>query len=123
MSISGIFPAVRLLDGERYVDGGMRFNLPLLSNWKDFDDVWLLIGHTKPEDYVGNDIVSNLIRNVNILRLDQIQDVLDETKGAPNVHVIWPDVSSAASMLHFDHSLIGESYRATITQLQKEKLA
>ena len=56
MSLPGIFPSVTLGDGERYVDGGMRFNLPLLSNWREFDEVWLLIGHTKPEDYKGTGI-------------------------------------------------------------------
>jgi predicted acylesterase/phospholipase RssA len=119
MSISGIFPSICLLDGERYVDGGLRFNLPLLSNWRDFDEVWLLIGQTRPQDYSGRGIISNLIRNINILSLDQIQDVLEETSGSPKVNVIWPDVPSKASMLHFDHNLIEAAFWWTMEHLQK----
>ena len=120
MSISGIFPAVTLLDGENYVDGGMRFNLPLLSNWQDYDEVWLLIGKTRPQDYKGRGIISNLIRNLDILALDQIQDVLEETAGDPRVHVVWPDIKCETSMLHFNHDLIDAAYWHTLDQLAKE---
>lgn len=101
MSISGFFPAVELDDGECYVDGGVRFNLPLPSDWREYEAVYLLVASPRPQDYPRRSgILTNLIRNVQILALDQIQDVLDETAGAPNVHVIWPDVSSNRGMLH-----------------------
>jgi predicted acylesterase/phospholipase RssA len=130
MAISGIFPSVRLLDGEDYVDGGMRFNLPLLSNWRDYDEVWLLIGKTRPQDYEGTGIVSNLIRNLDILQLDQIQDVLDETgsilggacgNAGPRVRVIWPELPCKTSMLRFNHDLIDAAYVYTLRQLNKER--
>jgi len=120
MSISGIFPAVKLLDGENYIDGGIRFNLPLLSNWHDFDEVWLLIGKTRPQDYAGRGIISNLIRNIDILALDQIKDVLEETAGNPKVHVIWPELPCKTSALRFNHDLIDAAYVYTLRQLISE---
>lgn len=120
MSISGIFPAVRLLDGENYIDGGVRFNLPLLSNWQDYDEVWLLIGKIRPQDYVGRGIISNLIRNLDILAMDQILDVLDETAGNPKVHVIWPDLRCKTGALRFDHDLIDSAYLFAVNQLIAE---
>lgn len=121
LSISGLFPPVMLLDGERYIDGGVRFNLPLLRNWVDFDEVYLLIAKPRPSDYVGSGILTNLLRNLNLLMLDQIADVLDETKGNPAVHVIWPTIAGSGSMLRFDHYLIEEAYDYTVEKLRKEQ--
>lgn len=120
MSICGFFPPVPLLDGNQYIDGGMRFNLPLLSNWRDFDEVYLLVGKPRPRDYHGDDILSNLIRNINILMLDQIADVLDETRGDPRVKVIWPVMGGEGSMLRFDHSLIEKAHEYTVKHMNKE---
>lgn len=120
MSICGFFPAVQLLDGEMYIDGGMRFNLPLLSNWNDYDDVYLIIAKPRPADYQGSGIITNLIRNLNILMLDQISDVLDETRGSTKVHVIWPVIGGETSVLRFDHDLIGKAYDYTIKHMMKE---
>jgi predicted acylesterase/phospholipase RssA len=120
MSICGLFPAVLLLDGRYYIDGGYRFNLPLLTNWQDFDEVYLLIGKPRPHDYQGTGILSNLIRNANLLMLDQIADVLDETRGHPNVHVIWPVIGGECSMLRFDHTLIEMAYEYTVKHMNKE---
>lgn len=120
MSICGFFPAVPLLDGEEYIDGGMRFNLPLQSNWRDYDEVYLLIAKPRPSDYQGSGIITNLIRNMNILMLDQIADVLDQTRNAPSVRVIWPIIGGETSMLRFDHTLIGKAYAFTINNMMKE---
>lgn len=120
MSICGIFPAVTLADGEAYIDGGPRFNLPLLPNWREYDEVWLIIGRTRPQDYKGGGIVSNLVRNAGIMALDQIQDVLEEAAGAPHVRVIWPELECDKSMLRFDHELIDQVYWNTVLILDKK---
>ena len=120
MSICGMFPSVHLLDGKEYIDGGYRFNLPLPTNWSDFDEIYLLIGKPRPHEYQGTGILSNLIRNANLLMLDQIVDVLDEVKGDPRVKVIWPVLGGECSMLRFDHSLIEKAYEFTVKQIMKD---
>jgi predicted acylesterase/phospholipase RssA len=120
MSICGLFPSVPLLDGEEYIDGGYRFNLPLPTNWRDFDEVYLLIGKPRAHDYQGTGILTNLIRNANLLMLDQIADVLDEVAGDPRVKVIWPVIGGECSMLRFDHSLIEKAYEYTVKHMMKE---
>lgn len=122
MSISGLFPSVRLLDGEDYIDGGMRFNLPLPMPYDDYEEVYLFIAQPLPQDYRGSGVVTNLIRNLNILRLDQILDPLDQTRGDKKVHVLWPGVTGETSMLRFNHNLIDEAYEYTIKKLGKEQL-
>lgn len=117
MAICGLFPAVALDDGEEYIDGGVRFNLPLPPNWMDYGRIYLLIAKQRPQDYRGTGVVSNLVRNVNVMMLDQIYDVLDATRGAPNVTVIWPDISGAGSMLRFDHTLIDAARAYTLRTL------
>jgi predicted acylesterase/phospholipase RssA len=120
MSICGFFPSVPLLDGEDYIDGGYRFNLPLLNNWRDFDEVYLMIAKPRPADYQGTGILTNLIRNLNIVMLNQIADVLDHTQNAPAVRVIWPILGGETSMLRFNHDLIGQAYAFTINNMMKE---
>jgi NTE family protein len=111
MAISGIFPSVGLLDGNAYCDGGPRRNLPLPANWRDYDEVWLLIGSTRPKEYKRTGgILTHLIRNVEIAFLDQVLDVLDQVKHAPNVHVLWPAIPVRNGLLHFDHDLIGQAF-------------
>ena len=116
MSISGVFPAVRLSDGFSYVDGGVRSNLPLPANWRDYDQVWLLIAQGRPADYQHRSgILTNLLRNVHYLMQDQLCDALETTAGDTRVHVVWPALRVTAGMLHFDHDLIMSAYRYTKT--------
>jgi len=124
MSICGLFPAVPLLDGETYIDGGVRFNLPLTLDWEDFDDVYLLIASPRPSDYARQDgILTNLIRNIQAMAFDQIDDVIRQTATCPKVHVIWPDLHSSAGLLHFDHDLIEAAYLKTMEILHTHKEA
>ncbi len=119
LAISGVFPRVEV-NGEEYVDGGVRFNLPLLSTWKDFDEVWLLIGQGRPEEYgKKRGILRNLLLNVQWLMSDQILDVLDMTRGSSKVHVIWPQVHTDVGMLRFDHGLIEQSQIETRSILKR----
>ena len=120
MSICGLFPAVKLNDGEDYVDGGVRFNLPMIPP-DDFDQVYLIIAKPRPQEYRGRGVVSNLIRNINLAMLDQVWDVLEQTAQNPKVRVIWPDIGGETSMLQFDHDLISRTYVHVSRQINEEK--
>jgi len=112
MSICGLFPAVTLGDGHRYIDGGVRYNLPFQAcEAKEYDDVYLLIAKPWPARYLRErGVIHNLIRNFNIAMTDQILDVTDSVAKLPNVKVFWPAVSDdGLSMLRFDHRLIEQS--------------
>jgi len=113
MAICGLFPSVLLRDGHRYIDGGVRCNLPYGDAMNaEFDEVYLLIGKPRPAPYTRErGVVHNLIRNLNIAMLDQIRDVTDAARGNPKVRILWPDISDyGLSMLRFDHSLIAKAY-------------
>ena len=118
MSVSGVFPAQAGLDGRAYVDGGVRRNLPLPANWREYDRVYLCIASAFPSDYsFKGGILTHLIRNVQIAMQDQIEDPIDETNGAPNVTVLRPDVHTPKGFLHFDHDLIGRAFVQTMMVL------
>jgi predicted acylesterase/phospholipase RssA len=109
MAICGMFPSVPLLDGNRYIDGGVRFNLPFHSaDAIDMDEVYLLVGKPRPAPYTRErGVLHNLVRNLNIAMLDQIRDVTDGAAHNPKIRVIWPAFKDdGLSMLHFDHDLI-----------------
>jgi predicted acylesterase/phospholipase RssA len=110
MSISGVFPWVRIGDTE-YCDGGVRANVPLPDDYETYDEVWLLIA-TRPTFYRAKrrNMLSRLILNVDWLLADQLFDVLGATINKPKVKVLWPQVGGASSMLRFNHRLIGEAY-------------
>jgi len=111
MSISGVFPPVELADGHIYIDGGVRNYCALPTDWRQFDQVWILIAAGAPEDYRRKSgILTNLMRNISYLLQDQIGDVLDLTRGDPRVHVIWPTVATPRGSLRFHHALIGQAY-------------
>ncbi len=114
MAISGVFPPRRFYkDGKTFdfVDGGVRKNLPLPSNWRDYDEVWLLIATPNKFDTYQKKtgILTRLIRNIELLMYDQIADVLEETSGSPKVHVLWPPCETPHGMFRFDHALINST--------------
>jgi len=120
MSISGVFPPVQLGDAE-YCDGGVRKNLPLPLSWRAFDEIYLLIASQRPQDYPrSKGILTRLIRNVQYLMQDQIEDVLDECLQDSRVRLIWPNVHTTAGMLRFDHDLIAEACEATTAILEQQ---
>jgi NTE family protein len=104
-AIPGLFPPVQL-NGQDFADGGLRVNLPLPNNWRDFDHVFLLIASPRPTDYHGASALTAAIRAFQTLMADQILDAVDQVQGANNVTIIWPNCRTDAGMLHFDHSLI-----------------
>jgi predicted acylesterase/phospholipase RssA len=117
-SICGVFPAVKMLDNYSYIDGGVRRNLPLPTNWRDYDQVWLLIASGRPRDYIhARGILTHLIRNVDYLMQDQISDVLDLVHGDHRVHVVWPKLHITGGKLHFDHAAFQQAYNYTRDRL------
>jgi NTE family protein len=111
-AVPGILPPV-ILNGQEYVDGGLRYNCPLPTCWRNFDKVYILIASQPASDYKGTSALSRTIRALQTLMVDQILDVLDETHGAANVQIIWPDIATSAGIMHFDHSLIAAAKRET----------
>jgi predicted acylesterase/phospholipase RssA len=119
-AIPGFFPPVLLRDGELYSDGCTRFNLPLPADWQSYDEVWLLIGRKRAQDYRGGGgILAELIEGLEEYAEDQILDRLAEVAGAPNVRVLQPHIETAAGALHFDHRLIEEARVRTAELLGK----
>jgi predicted acylesterase/phospholipase RssA len=120
MSISGFFPRVRLADGEQYVDAGPRFNCPLPYDWRRYRRVYILVAQTRVDEYESRErALTDLIWNVNAAIRDQILEPIEETAGASNVTVLWPDVHTAAGVLRFDHSLITAAMKWTGAALAK----
>ena len=120
MSICGVFPWTTI-GGIDYSDGGTAANLPLPMDWREYDQVYLLIA-TRPTAFINRDsnAFSRLLLNLDFYAMDQIADALRETAGAPNVHVIWPDVDASTSSLHFNHDLIRNAYNCTLDILKKK---
>lgn len=115
--IPAVFPPIKGVDGLFYVDGGMRANLPLPPDWRDYDEVWLLIATGAPAcTEPSSTVLGNALRAFRHLMADQILDVLEEVDGAKNVRIIWPKFDET-SVLEFDHSLIQKAHEATCQQL------
>jgi len=140
MSISGVFPHVNISTGdvrfsEDYADGGVRANLPLPANWREFDEIYLLIA-SRPVEYgtsgqpaiagqpAVHGILAKLMLNLDWYALDQIEDTValltTEFKRlrGPRVHVIWPAIGREAGALRFRHEFIDQAYQQTMSQFQ-----
>ena len=51
MSIPFALPCVQGLDGNRYVDGGLRFNVPIIPDWEDRFDIVFVCINTPEETF------------------------------------------------------------------------
>jgi predicted acylesterase/phospholipase RssA len=127
MSICGVFPKVRIPDDDfsarEYVDGSPKNNLGVPDNWKEFDEIYVLIAGGAPQSYrKRTGILTNLIQNAAWMGDDQIDDdVLDLMDAAPEkVHVIWPRLPHPKGALHFDHDLIRAAHDFTAAWLAGE---
>ena len=125
MSISGVFPWVCIADAH-YADGGVRANLPLPPNWRDFDEVYFLIAsYTNDYAAAGSSIVSRLLLNASWYAQDQIEDVLARVAVAsparmPRVVTLRPPADAGrGSLLRFDHSLISSARQAVKGRLSQ----
>ena len=134
MSISGVFPHVNIFS-EDYADGGVRANLPLPSNWRTFDEIYLLIA-SRPVEYrtsgqsaiAGQNpihgLLARLMLNLDWYALDQIEDTVTllatefKRLRGPRVHVIWPAIGREAGALRFRHDFIDQAYQQTMNQFQ-----
>jgi NTE family protein len=121
-AVPGLLPPVSI-NGQEHIDGGVRFNLPLPQDWRTYDHVYLLIASPRIGDYKGTSALTNAIRAFQTLMTDQILDVVDETRSAPNVSIIWPDCHTEAGVLHFDHSLIEKARTETAYMLHRPMVA
>lgn len=126
IAIPGVLPSIKI--GNRELsDGGTTNNLPLPKNWREYDEVYLLIA-ARPLDFEnrGKSVVSRLLYAADLQAEDQINDVLREVENnmaessTPRVFVIRPAVAQRGGMLEFNHALIEEAHRQTIEQLAKQ---
>ena len=116
--IPAVFPPIQGVDRRWYIDGGLRNNLPLPPDWREYDEVWLLIASGLPSNTEpASTVLGNALRVFRTLMADQILDVLEQVEGAPNVHVIWPKLRTP-SILEFDHSLIAQARNEAIAQIK-----
>lgn len=119
MSVPLIFPSVRI-NGVEYQDGGLRFNVPLPSDWRNYDETWILIASSNPRVYRGGmPLVTDAVRALNVMMYDQIGDVLEQVADDPRVHVLWPRCGTSRVLTHLDHDLIAESERLATIELRR----
>jgi len=119
MSIHGIWPTVKLLDGNSYTDAGFRFNLPYdESFYPDYDEVWLLIASGAPHAYDPNEsgLIGIAQQDIDWLVENTVLTVLERYANDSKVKVIWPLL--AKPNLSFDHTLIDKGYEETKKQIQ-----
>lgn len=121
MSISGVFPWVAI-QGHDYCDGGTSNYVPVLSNWREFDEVYLLLARP-PVDYakMHDNIIGRLLANIDWLLDDQLNDKIAALSCNLKVCVIRPEVSLRKGSLEFDHRLIDESYEQAMATIRKFK--
>jgi predicted acylesterase/phospholipase RssA len=118
-----VFAPVTLDDGYEYVDGGLRFNLPLPSYWRDFNETFLLIASAPVcvrDARTRGGLLTRGIRALKILMYDQTQDVIEQVAGQPRLYVIWPNVwQTLPGFLDFDHTLIDRAHAETMAALNR----
>lgn len=121
MSIPCIFPPVPLLDGFLYGDGGLRANVPMVNDWKDYEKVYIVIPSDRPHDYQGADnMITTAIRAMNIVANDEKFDLVESLKNEPNVQILWPETTTDVGLMHLDHSLIAKTYDWTLSELNRK---
>jgi predicted acylesterase/phospholipase RssA len=135
-AISGVFPP-RQLGGRELTDGGTSNNAALPQNWKDHDEVWLLIASGGRDALrPGGSMIANFLRNAWFYGRDQTHDAIRElhlsvqqlqsrgwdTRVIPayrggndfpsivRVNALWPDFSDRGS-LRLCPGLMDETYR------------
>jgi len=101
MSAPGFLPAMPH-NGRYYLDGGLRYNVPLADDWYEhFTSVWVLVASGRGDNKPGYDLLTNSIRALNILMWDQTDDVLRS----------WPlrmaQASKTAHVIHYPQSDVG----------------
>lgn len=127
MAISGVFPRVEVIpfdDGHAEAgvvcsDGGTTANLPLPGCVGPEDEVWLLIAR-RPLAYAGGDnMLTRLLWNLDLLAEAQVRETVEQAVcvWGSKVKIIRPEVSVHNGALHFDHSLIQEAHAGAAKQI------
>jgi predicted acylesterase/phospholipase RssA len=77
MAIPFVLPCVQGLDGNRYVDGGLRFNVPIIPDWEDRFDIVFVCINTPEETFrpINKDL--NAIQQAKIV-LDSILEAQND---------------------------------------------
>lgn len=105
--------------GHGYRDGGIRRNLPLPANWREYEHIYLCVASGKRAKYAdANDTLSQALTLLQQFVADGVMDVLEETRGATNVTLIWPEPESRGGMLRFDHDLRDAAYEHALEVLK-----
>ncbi len=120
-AIPGVFPAIRLHDGHRYIDGGFRKNVPIPPPaCLDAHPLTIIvIASTNPREYPKTrGAITAFLRTHTRLMGGQIADAILSVQGRPNTIVLWPIVHTRAGMLRLDHSLIDQAFAWSTSKLQ-----
>jgi predicted acylesterase/phospholipase RssA len=134
MSIAGVWPAVQWSDELLLSDGGTTHYLPIPPDWKEFDEIYLMIA-LPALDYQGRKggIPTRFMRNIDYLLQDQINDVLRaianydmrnplyRSGARPKVYVLRPTCNQDKGVLHFDHGLIDQARVQARAQLREQR--
>lgn len=133
MAIFGVFPEVTLGEDE-WCDGGTDAYVPLPDDWRDYDEVWILIARRPIQFARKKGILTRLMRNVDWMFENQVRRVLREVQSCtvgtrlegaqlpkPAVYVLRPDVGSSSGSLRFSHGLIFAAYAAAQKEIQRLK--
>ena len=121
MSAPPFLPAVRV-GGRWIIDGGVRYNLPLLPTWRDYDRVVIL---NVAGEYRGDprrDVVSTVVNAMRIMLAEQTTEPLEDFtlhQGimAGKVAIINLPDDAPGGLLDLKHDLIGKSYALTRQQI------
>ena len=117
MSISGIWPAVKMWDRFHYLtltDGGTVANLPISHHFATLADVILLIvADSGVDSYQGDEnMLTRLLRNVDYCLSDQVNRTIRRARViyGHKVHVLRLPFETPGGALKWDHELICKAY-------------
>jgi len=114
-AISGVWPPV----DKRYSDGAATANLPLPPNWRDADELVLLVARRSLR-YPGQSVLTRLIRYMDMLAEDQVRDTIrTATRSGKRVTVLRPHFEPERGLLHFEHDLIETAYEYAHDELAR----
>lgn len=128
MAIPGVLPPAMLMDGQAYVDGGLRANLPASPAYGDWDEMWVVVATGPRRSYAPpRGLMSAALNAFGMLIDDQTLDVWDDLSacvwpgcgGAGRIRLLWPEIGKRRGMLRWNHSLIDEAYEWTNRELER----
>lgn len=118
------FLPVLHVGNRRIIDGGVRFNCPLIHTWQSFDAVYILnvAGAYRPDP--RDDMLSVGVAAMKLMLADQTLDPLQSFAvrqgiAAGKVRIIELDFPTTAGLLELDHTLIGKGYATTHREFSK----